>query len=103
MECNWYLLVNGVKIYQFKVKDSKINSYPLQLANISSDFTVDNMKKLGYVDTYMIFQLIKPVFIIRLCLGGLLTTECLSLNSEHIRLNQHLLIYTLMNLFIIHL
>ena len=39
-----YLFVNGVKIYQFKTKDSDLNAYPLRLGNISKDFEVGNMK-----------------------------------------------------------
>ena len=44
--------VDGVKVYQFKGKDSEIKPYPLRLCNISKDFTVDNVKKTelnGYV------------------------------------------------------
>ena len=44
---NSFLFVNGVKIYQFKAKDSEINASPLSLGNISKDFAVDNMKKTG--------------------------------------------------------
>ena len=49
---NSFLYVNGVEIYQLKVKDSEIRPYPLCLGNISKDFTVDNMNKPelhGYV------------------------------------------------------
>ena len=42
-----YLFVNGVAIYKFKAKDSKIVASPLSLGNISKDWTVDNMKKTG--------------------------------------------------------
>ena len=42
---NSYLFANGVKIYQFKAKDSKLNTHPLCMGNISKNFTVDNMKK----------------------------------------------------------
>ena len=42
---NSYLFVYGVKIYQFKSKDSESNIYLLCLGNISKDFTIDNMKK----------------------------------------------------------
>ena len=44
---NSYLFVNGVAIYKFKAKDSKIVASPLSLGNISKDWTVDNMKKTG--------------------------------------------------------
>ena len=40
-----YLFVNGVKIYQFKAKDSQLNRYPLYLGIISNNFTVNNMNK----------------------------------------------------------
>ena len=36
---------NGVKIYQFKAKYSKIKPYLLRLDNISKDFTADNRSK----------------------------------------------------------
>ena len=42
---NSYLFANGVKIYQFKAKDSKLNTHPLCMGNISKNFTVDNIKK----------------------------------------------------------
>ena len=44
---NSYLFVNGVAIYKFKAKDSKIVASPLSLGNISKDWTVDNMEKTG--------------------------------------------------------
>ena len=43
---NSFLYVDGVKVYQFKVKDSEIKPYCLCLGSISKDFTVDNIKKL---------------------------------------------------------
>ena len=46
---NSFLFVNGTKIHQFKAKDSGIKVYPLCLGNISKDFSVDNVKKTGYV------------------------------------------------------
>ena len=45
---NWnnsFLIVNATKIYSSKAKDSEIKPYPSCLANISKDFTLDNMKK----------------------------------------------------------
>ena len=39
------LCMNGVKIYQFKAKDSEIKPYILCLENISKVFIVGNMKK----------------------------------------------------------
>ena len=53
---NSFLFVNGVKICQFRAKDSELNAYPLRLTNISKEFTVDNMKKWDYTDICMIFQ-----------------------------------------------
>ena len=52
---NSYLFVNDTEIHKFKAKDSKINAIPLCLGNISKEFSVDNMKKVGlngyvYVD-----------------------------------------------------
>ena len=44
---NSFLFAHGIKIYQFKEKDSKISSYYLCSGYISKDFTVDNMKKTG--------------------------------------------------------
>ena len=56
-ESNSFLFVNGVKIYQFKSKDSEINASPISLGNISKDFANDNMKKPDYTHICM-FQLI---------------------------------------------
>ena len=44
---NSYLFVNGTEINKFKVKDYEIIAYPLCLGNITKDFTVDNMRKIG--------------------------------------------------------
>ena len=44
---NSYLFVNGKTIVKFKAEDSKIVVSPLCLGNISKDWSVDNMKKLG--------------------------------------------------------
>ena len=41
------MYANGVKIYQFKVKDSEIRLYPLFLDKISKDFAVNNITKTG--------------------------------------------------------
>ena len=50
---NSYLFVNGIEIYKFNAKDSKIVATPLCLGNISKDWCIDNMKKKtgfsGYV------------------------------------------------------
>ena len=39
--------VNATKIFQFKAKNSKIKDYALCLGNISKDFIINNMKKIG--------------------------------------------------------
>ena len=44
---NSYLFVTGTEIHKFKAKDSEIVATPLCLGNISKDFSVDNMKKIG--------------------------------------------------------
>ena len=44
---NSYLVVNGIEIHKFKVKDSEIVAAILCLGNISKDWAVDNMKKTG--------------------------------------------------------
>ena len=44
---NSYLFVNGRKIHKFKAKDSEIVATLLCQGNISKDWTVDNMKKIG--------------------------------------------------------
>ena len=43
---NRFLYVNGVKIYQFKAKNSDITPYPLYLGKILKNFGVDDMEKL---------------------------------------------------------
>ena len=44
---NSYLFVNGTELLKFKAKNSEIVATPLCLANISKNFSVDNMKKTG--------------------------------------------------------
>ena len=44
---NSYLFVNGTEIYKYKVKDSEIAATPLCLGNISKDWSVYNMKRIG--------------------------------------------------------
>ena len=39
------MFVNGIKVYQFKLKDSEIKDYALCLSNVSKDVTIDDMKK----------------------------------------------------------
>ena len=55
---NSYLFVNGIEIYKFKAKDFEIVATPLYLGNISKDWSIDNMKKQGLMDMYMIIVLI---------------------------------------------
>ena len=45
---NNYLFVNSTEIYKFKAKDSDIVTAPLCLGNISNNWSIDNMKKLGF-------------------------------------------------------
>ena len=47
---NSYLFVNGTAIYKFKSKDSDIVAAPLCLGNISNNWSIDSMKKLGFND-----------------------------------------------------
>ena len=42
-----YLFFNGIKIRKFKAKDSEIVATSLCLGNISKNFSVDNIKKIG--------------------------------------------------------
>ena len=51
---NSYLFVNGTEIYKFKAIDSDILATPLCLGNISKDWSIDNMKKQGLKDMFMI-------------------------------------------------
>ena len=45
---NSCLFVNGTKISKFKAKDSGINVISLCPGNISTEFSVDDMKKTGF-------------------------------------------------------
>ena len=45
---NSCLFVNGTEIYKIEAKDSEIVASPLCLANISKDWSTDNMKKAGF-------------------------------------------------------
>ena len=42
-----YLFFNGTELIKFKAKDSEEAAYPLCLGNISTGWSVDNMKKTG--------------------------------------------------------
>ena len=55
---NIYIFVNGFKIHQFKAKDYEIKATPLRLGNFSNFFSVDNMKKVVFMNMYMILVLI---------------------------------------------
>ena len=41
------MFLNGIEIYKFKAKDSEIVASPLPSGNISKDWSIDNMKKVG--------------------------------------------------------
>ena len=47
--------VDATKIYQFKAKDSEIKIFLLCLGNISKDFGIYNMKKVGLKGSVKIF------------------------------------------------
>ena len=52
LQWNSFSCTNGIKICQFKAKDSKTEPYPFFLDTISKTFTVNNIKKAvlnGYV------------------------------------------------------
>ena len=61
---NSYIFVNGIKIYKFKANDSGINASPLYLGNVPKDFSANNMKKTGFTDMSMIFQLIMILLVL---------------------------------------
>ena len=44
---NSYLFFNGTELCKFKAKGSEIEATPLCLGDISKDWLVDNMKKIG--------------------------------------------------------
>ena len=46
---NSYLFANGTQNYKFEAKDSEIVVCPICLGNIPKDWSVDNMKRTGYV------------------------------------------------------
>ena len=64
MELLVFLLVKGVKTYQFNAKKFELNKNLLPLVNILKELTVNNIKKLEEMDMYMIFQLILKVFML---------------------------------------
>ena len=64
-----FLLVNRVVIFQFKAKDSKINSHPFCLNTIWKVFAVDSMNRTGIYGYG------------RIGFGGSLVTKYVSLNN----------------------
>ena len=45
---NSYFFINGTEIYNSKAKDSEFVVSPLCTANISKDWSTDNVKKAGF-------------------------------------------------------
>ena len=53
------IIVNGTEIHKFIEKDSEISAISLCLGNIwKKNFPVDNMKRLDFMDMFMILALI---------------------------------------------
>ena len=52
------MFVNSKGIHKFKAKDSEIVATSLCLGNISKEWSIDNMKKLDLMVTFMILVLI---------------------------------------------
>ena len=46
---NNYLFVYSIEMIKFKAKDSEIVATPLSLGNFSKDWSVDNMKRTGFI------------------------------------------------------
>ena len=61
---NCSLFVNPTEIYQFKAKDSEIKDYTLCLGNISKDFTINTLKKIGLKRSIKFFLLILILLIL---------------------------------------
>ena len=89
----FFLLVNGVKIYQFKANDSEISSCQLHLGNISKDCT--NIKETGLyiergfnVNKDMLqpnlegMSLIKPRMIYNLLVSNNLSPQSITITME---------------------
>ena len=55
-ESDSFSFVVATKIYQFKEKDQEIKLRPLCLGNISKDFTIGNMKKIGLKGSVKFFS-----------------------------------------------
>ena len=64
---NSCLFVNGLEIYKFKAKGSRIPSTPLCLGNISKDWSTDNIKKKtgfhGYVYDLVLIMILVMLMI----------------------------------------
>ena len=45
---NSYLFIHGTEIYKFKAQDSEFLVGAICLANISKDWSVDNLRKTGF-------------------------------------------------------
>ena len=60
---NSFLFVNATKVYQFKAKNSEIKDYALCLGNVSKDFTINNMKKIG-IKVFVKFFLLVLILLI---------------------------------------
>ena len=63
-DANSFLFVKGVEINKFKAKDSETNAVPLSLGNVSKDFSADNMKRLDYMNMYIVSQMIMIVLML---------------------------------------
>ena len=63
---NSFLLINATKIYHFKAENSEIKDYTLCLGNISTDFTINNMKKRNKEELQNFFLLILILFILKI-------------------------------------
>ena len=63
---NSFLLANATKVYQFKLRNFVKKDYTLCLRNISKDFTINNMKKVGLkrIVNFFLFILILLILMI---------------------------------------
>ena len=59
-----FLFVNRVKICQFKAKDFPLNACPLCSGNIQKILQLITLRKLDFMDTFVIFQLISIVLVL---------------------------------------
>ena len=57
------VFVNGVEIYKFKAKYSKINAPPLCLNNVSKDVSLNNKKKTRLYGLSMTFHVLCMFFL----------------------------------------